>query len=135
MSEHVPSAILLHTSVETADIEVHQEADAVSLRPVVTIAIVSIAVGALGIFFAGLILVASAGALRSNLAGPEGPRPAPRALSHIEQTQILQARTGIDLRDAQRRELETGGWIDRDAGIARIPIDRAIDIIVERSSR
>jgi hypothetical protein len=38
-----------------------------------------------------------------------------------------------DLRDAQRRELAGWGWGDRDAGIARIPIDRAMDLVVKES--
>jgi len=38
-----------------------------------------------------------------------------------------------DLRDAQRRELAGWGWVDRDAGIARIPIDRAMDLVVKES--
>lgn len=36
------------------------------------------------------------------------------------------------LRAAEDAELGTYGWIDRKAGIARIPIDRAIEILAER---
>jgi hypothetical protein len=36
------------------------------------------------------------------------------------------------MREAEDRELNTYGWIDRDAGIVRIPIDRAIDILAQK---
>lgn len=32
----------------------------------------------------------------------------------------------------QRKDLESYGWIDRPAGIVRIPIDRAMQLLVER---
>lgn len=35
-------------------------------------------------------------------------------------------------RERQREVSETYGWTDRDAGIARVPIDRAIEILAER---
>jgi hypothetical protein len=35
------------------------------------------------------------------------------------------------LRQAEHRQLTTYGWIDQDAGIARIPIERAMEIIVD----
>lgn len=36
------------------------------------------------------------------------------------------------LRDEQREILSTYGWIDQEAGVVRIPIDRAIDLSLER---
>ena len=38
----------------------------------------------------------------------------------------------IALRAAEDAQLSTYGWVDRQAGVARIPIDRAMQIIVER---
>ena len=40
--------------------------------------------------------------------------------------------TLADLRAAEDAELNSYGWIDRNAGIARIPIDRAMQLILER---
>lgn len=43
-----------------------------------------------------------------------------------------------DLAAARRQEAETlegYGWVDRDAGIARIPIERAMEILSGRGSR
>jgi hypothetical protein len=37
-------------------------------------------------------------------------------------------------RDAQTAALETYGWVDRNAGIVRLPIERAMDLVVERAA-
>ena len=37
-----------------------------------------------------------------------------------------------ELRAAEERVLETYGWVDRQRGIARIPIERAMDIVAKR---
>lgn len=38
----------------------------------------------------------------------------------------------MHLRDAEDRVLESYGWVDRDAGVVRIPIDQAMQLLVER---
>src|ERR1700746_2989370 len=37
-----------------------------------------------------------------------------------------------ELRDAEDADLNSYGWIDRNAGTVRIPIDRAMQLILER---
>jgi hypothetical protein len=37
-----------------------------------------------------------------------------------------------ELRDAEARKLGTYGWVDKEGGIARIPIDRAMEVILQR---
>ncbi|MGH7271999.1 MAG: hypothetical protein ACREJ3_16335, partial [Polyangiaceae bacterium] len=118
-----------------ASFPVHQEEDVIASRRLVRIGVVSLLVGALGAFFAGLILVVNTGTLRPSAAGPHGTQPAPREISRVEQTPIWYVRDGIDLRDAQKRELETWGWLDRDAGLAEIPIERAIDLVLRTPAR
>ena len=47
----------------------------------------------------------------------------------------LQANPAAELLEHRRREaelLETYGWVDPQAGIVRIPIDRAIELVAER---
>ena len=59
--------------------------------------------------------------LRASRAEPPPPR--------------LQENPGRDLgalREREERELSTYGWIDRDRGTVRIPIDRAMKRIAER---
>jgi hypothetical protein len=59
-----------------------------------------------------------------------GPAPAP-----TPPAPALEARSGQTLdpyRASQQQRLNSYGWVDRSAGIARIPIDRAIDLLTER---
>jgi hypothetical protein len=116
------------------DFQVHQEADVIDSRSALGTALIGFILGAVVVFIGGLI-VSSIGGLRPNAAGPGGIRPVGRAISQVEQTPIRDARYGIDLRDTQRRELESWGWADRKAGLARIPIERAIDVVVAEESR
>lgn len=53
--------------------------------------------------------------------------PQPR----LEGIEIMQGAGSVSDRSAQQ-QLETYGWVDRQAGIVRLPIDRAMRIIVER---
>jgi hypothetical protein len=115
------------------DFEVHQELDEVRTRALVAIGIASIVVGTIGVFFAGVIVSLVVGSLRPDQAPRGGPAAVPRTLSGIEQTPIWQTSAGEDLRDRQRRELERWSWVDRNAGVANIPIDRAMDLVVEES--
>ena len=56
---------------------------------------------------------------------------APRTISGINQTLILHDRRGQRLRERQLRRLESFGWVDRRAGIVHLPVDDAIDWLVE----
>jgi len=96
-------------------------------------AIVSVLVGAIGVFFAGLIVVAVTGSIVPRVTGPAGTQPAPREIGGIEQTPIWRAQRGIDLRDAQRAELDRWGWANREHHIARIPIDDAMNLVVQQA--
>ena len=57
-------------------------------------------------------------------AGPRLP-PAPRLqTAPIEDIQAL--------RERERSALESYGWVNREQGVVRIPIERAIDLLAER---
>lgn len=48
---------------------------------------------------------------------------------------ILQVDPGVDLRDmrvANDRELDTYGWVDRRAGVVRLPVARAMELLAQR---
>ena len=60
---------------------------------------------------------------------PSAPPTAPPELGTVEQTLVRSARRGLDLEEAQRRSLAQWGWVDRPRGVARIPIERAIDLV------
>lgn len=53
----------------------------------------------------------------------------------IELTQLESTAIGRDLQARQRAALERWGWKDRARGLAEIPIDRAMDLVVEESGR
>jgi hypothetical protein len=47
----------------------------------------------------------------------------------------LQVNTTTDIKEMHRKEadtLESYGWVDRNAGVVRIPVSRAMDLILER---
>jgi hypothetical protein len=115
------------------DFEVHQEADVVPAGILVRVGVVGIFVGVVGVFAAGLLLAVTVGSVQPSFAGPSGPAPVARTISGVEQTPIWQSKAGEDLRDQQRRELGRWSWVDRKAGLANIPIDRAMDLVVEES--
>lgn len=51
--------------------------------------------------------------------------PAPR----LQVTPVLDLK---NYRDSQQEQLEGYGWIDREGGVVRIPIERAMDLVLER---
>jgi hypothetical protein len=117
------------------DFHPHQEEDFVPSGPVVRTSIVSVLVGAIGVFSAGLLVIVATGNIVPRVTGPAGTRPAPREIDEIEQTQIWKSQRGIDLRDAQRAELDRWGWANREHRIARIPIDEAMNLVVEQEAK
>ena len=74
----------------------------------------------------------------------------PRRRYHLEQRRpvryLLKDQIGViffhDLAEVvdwlwklQRRELERWGWVDREAGVAQIPIEQAMDVVAGEESR
>jgi hypothetical protein len=51
----------------------------------------------------------------------------------VETALFSTAERGLTLHAQQREALEHYGWVDRDAGIARIPIERAMDLLIEQA--
>ena len=98
-----------------------QERDHVDGGPIAKIMIGLIAIGVAAIAVAAVLMG----------HGPErsAARTAPRTIGSIEQTQITTTAAGLELHDRQRESLETWRWVDRDAGVAAIPIERAMQIV------
>lgn len=71
-------------------------------------------------------LLARSGA-RSPLAEANEPRP--RAAIRVQENP-LKAMQELSARDTQ--QLTTYGWVDKQAGVARIPIKRAMEIVAEK---
>lgn len=105
--------------------EVHQEADVIEARRLARVTLFAIAVGALGVLFSALLLETNTGGIRQN----GGNQPAASSIAHVQQTPILGFGEGQALRASQREALARYGWVDRDAGVAAIPIERAMDLV------
>lgn len=63
---------------------------------------------------------------------PRAPTAAQAAAFPQPQLLVHPGREREKLQSAERAQLDTYGWVDRSAGIARIPIARAMQLIVER---
>ena len=78
-------------------------------------------------------------------APPSGGRVQPGAIevachagactSYFEPARVPPIGDGLDATRVQRRALAHWGWVDRDGGVARIPVERAIDLEVARGWR
>lgn len=99
------------------------------LPHVVVITGIGLAVGlALCLLAASWIYVACYNLPSARAAGPESSfQHAPHARTSIEHD--WQAQDA-----AVRAHLDTYDWVDRDAGIVRIPINRAIDVLATDAS-
>jgi hypothetical protein len=71
-------------------------------------------------------------------AGPAGPEadPSPFAdtRSRLSNAPLLQADPQVDmdvLREVEAKRVNSYGWIDREAGVVHIPVDRAMDLILQ----
>lgn len=99
-----------------------------------------IALMAAGLVAVLFIVALSAWAARSLLRPDRasGPSPVPPAIASAPQMAQLQSAPALDL-DALRREKSTMlneyAWIDRSQGVVRIPIERAMQLTVERATR
>lgn len=110
---------------------VGHEESTVELRPIILFALILVIVSVLS--FAGVWLMLDFLRLNqartdiplSRLADPQSLPPAPR----------LQVSPTRDLMQTQQTEdaiLNAYRWVDRDAGIVGIPVERAIQILAER---
>ena len=63
------------------------------------------------------------------------PAPALEQVELVPPPPRLQPQPELELREVLNREqerLQSYGWVDQDAGIARVPIERAMAILAER---
>lgn len=118
--------------LHTTTAHVHEDSD-VSIKSLgiflAGLAITMIITGALmiGLFDIFLDEAEQADVSPSPLAEPGEPAPPPGPL--------LQVAERLDLRlhrEAQDKLIHEAAWIDRDRGLVRIPIERAIELTAER---
>jgi hypothetical protein len=113
--------------MSTQEFFVTQDRDRLPLRRVATIAVLGVIVAVGSVVVSGAIENCEIRVQRTGIASSSVPRP----IGTVETRLANNSRRGLDLVAEQKRTLESYGWIDRERGIVRIPIDRAIDLTAE----
>jgi hypothetical protein len=98
----------------------------------------------IGLFLAGLVLATAAVLLlnwglfdyfatrQTRTDQPPSPLADVRQIPPEPRLQVSGAADLAAFRAKEEAELKSYGWIDRNAGIVRIPIDRAMDLLLQR---
>ena len=82
------------------------------------------------VLMGGLLWVLSGGwPPRQGIVTPMVPAP---NMSPEPDLQVASSRDYQDMRAAEEAQLRSYGWVDREAGIAAIPIERAMEILASR---
>ena len=115
---------------------VRQEEDTVHGRTLVRVALAALAISVLAVV-ASTALLGRTG--QAELGGGPAARVAqhgyvaPRAIGLVEQTLIEHEEHGLEQRRVEEERLKTYGWVDRAHGVAHIPVERAMTMIVEEN--
>lgn len=112
-----------------------QMPDSVPIAKSVLVAIVALAIFAVGVFFSNQMLSRETKGLL-----PSGPAPAPskigqRQIGIVNQRLFELQLENEDLRGEQQDRLTTYGWVDRDKHLIHIPIESAMERLIAGSKR
>jgi hypothetical protein len=102
-----------------------QEPDVVSSRAVLAVLAGTLAATAVGVAVAWLLA-------RDGPAGGASEPGHPSEVSAMETTPFAIRAQGLEDRARASGWLASYGWIDRRAGLVHIPIERAIDLYIQR---
>jgi hypothetical protein len=109
---------------------IEQEPDRVPVRRLAGIGLAALLVFGIGTLWAASVQRGAVGSVRSDTA----PRPAfagDAEVGMVFQTPF-EGSLAATRNEAARQRLESVGWVDRDAGVAHVPIEQAMDIVVRR---
>jgi hypothetical protein len=113
----------------------HEHSD-ITARPIViaglglTIVLLIVAALMLGLYDAFAAREARLSPPPNPLAAAEGPRLPPQPRLQVHPVRDLR-----ELREAESNILEHYAWVDKSAGVVRIPIARAIDLMAARAGQ
>jgi hypothetical protein len=98
-----------------------------------------VGVVALIVFFLGSLAAGLGMTTLRRQLNPDGPPPTPSEVGRakigiVEQRLFEHANQGPAWREAAERRLSSFGWVDRQKGVAHIPIERAMEM-VEKGAR
>ncbi|HMK72857.1 MAG TPA: hypothetical protein VK454_05940 [Myxococcaceae bacterium] len=104
-------------------------------RKIIVVGVGTIVIFALSIVWSTTILRNSEKEMH-----PAGPPPLPAGVNQYEVGIVNQRMFSLDQRAAQKRlqqmdRLNRYGWIDRQAGVAHIPIDVAMEMMLEEKKK
>lgn len=127
---HQPSHATEHMSPPEA-----QAAEGIAWGPVL-----GTGIGSLVIFAISVLIVFKMLHAREKALQPLGPDPMPVQMGQAEVGIVDQApfdvsRAVQQYRDDREKRLESWGWVDRKAGTVHMPIDKAIDLVVQEHKR
>ena len=113
--------------MSTHDFKVRQAKDNVPSGKLIGLTIASMFVGGVCVLASSFVQSCETKDQRHGLVS----YPAPKPPGTVEHSLIETSSRGLDQIAVQRQVLDHYGWVDRARGIARLPIDRAMDLMVE----
>jgi hypothetical protein len=121
-------------SASARDPSVRLAEDTMAGRRIAALVVLTLAAIVACVVWPWLSLRASEAALRRDRP-PRLPRAEPTAPppADIFASDIARDRLGARMRERDLAALERAEWVDRERGIARIPIERAMKVIVEKA--
>ena len=104
-------------------------------RKIVGVGVASVIIFTLSIFWSTALLRNA-----EKEMNPAGPPPLPPGVNQYEVGIVNQRLFSLDQRAAQKRlqqmdRLNSYGWLDRQAGIVHIPVDVAMDMLVQEQKK
>jgi hypothetical protein len=79
-----------------------------------------------------LLLIANERSYRADRKFPERNLPAPHEVANVRQELFAPATPASTIADDERVLLGSYGWVDRDKRIVRIPVARAVDLLLQQ---
>lgn len=109
-----------------------QERDRIPSTKIVVVGLLSIVIFAVGVILATWMLRA-----RTQRLQPHGPGPLPPLAGEPKIGIVNQFlfETPSDFQDRQRERLDSYGWVDRARGQVHIPVERAMQMMIQESKR
>jgi hypothetical protein len=125
-----PSQAHGHTAVE-----VIEEQQKMNWKVIIGVGVGSVVIFAIATVWSTHILNSTKAEMQ-----PAGPPPIPRQVNSYEVGIVNQRVFALDQRAAQKRlqqmeRLESYGWVDRQAGLAHIPIDEAMKMYLQQQEQ
>jgi hypothetical protein len=116
-------------------VEVIEEQQKMNWKVIIGVGVGSVVIFALATVWSTHILNATKAEMQ-----PAGPLPIPRQVNSYEVGIVNQRVFALDQRAAQKRlqqmeRLESYGWVDRQAGLAHIPIDEAMKMYLQQQEQ